>query len=699
MEPATVGLEEEANAASGELEFSRPSAEDLAWLGLVPLTLVVLAVVFWLGPPLSHLYPGPNETIFAGWRFLVRPEPLESTRYLIAAAAPPLLAGLVLAIGTGRGGRRSLDLAVIAIQVAGLGFICWSVAHQTHAPGFTPPTYFDPILLSVPNVVAGVVIGACLTALFASRVELRLPQLGTIRAWLAGKWGIAVAVAVAFTAIWVLPAVVTDGTVGSMGEIGAGHVPAQAEDYFAVANGRTPLVDYIPIYVHLLPLVLEPVLRTFALSLTSFSISMCLLSLLTLLTAYGTFVAVTRRTWAALALYMPFVALALFPWDREGAVWDYNGIYYAFLPGRYLGPFLVAWLCALHLRGRRMPAWGVFFAAGLAVANNTEFGLPCLVAAILALVFGAERASPAARLLKSLAVQLVIGLAAAVVLVCGVLLLRSGHLPNPSYATYWSALFARDGYGLVRMPTLGLHWALYFTYGAALLVAAVRYVRRDPDQTLTGMLVFAGIFGLLSGFYFAGRSLPWQLMLLFPAWGLALALLTWTVVGSLRSARGDWLQLRRMILPGFAVLAGFGVMVASIDRTPPPWQQIDRLSAGGTAVNDVPAVQRFVDANTTPGEHVLIIGTSLDHRVAERAGVVNTSPFFSPVALLSAREVNRAIDFLGDEGGTKVFESPLSNALIAHHQFPEIERILRQRGFAPVRHTPVTTGFVEWERQ
>jgi len=116
-------------------------------------------------------------------------------------------------------------------------------------------------------------------------------------------------------------------------------------------------------------------------------------------------------------------------------------------------------------------------------------------------------------------------------------------------------------------------------------------------------------------------------------------------------------------------------------------------------VNDVPAVQRFVDANTTPGEHVLIIGTSLDHRVAERAGVVNTSPFFSPVALLSAREVNRAIDFLGDEGGTKVFESPLSNALIAHHQFPEIERILRQRGFAPVRHTPVTTGFVEWERQ
>jgi hypothetical protein len=543
------------------------------------------------------------------------------------------------------------------------------------------------------------VIGAGLTALFVSRVEFGIPRLAGIRDWLAGRWGIAIAVAALFTAIWLLPAVVTDATVGQAGPIGSGHVPAQAEDYFAVANGRTPMVDYIPIYVHLLPLALEPVLRTFSLSLTSFSIAMCVLSLLGLLAIYGAFAAVTRRAWAALALYLPFVAIALLPWDRHGAVWDYNGMYYAFFPGRFLGPFVVAWLCALHLRGRRVPAWGVFLAAALATGNNAEFGFPCLIAAVLALIFGAEQTTPLGRRLTTLGLHLLVGVAAAVVLVCGVILARSGELPTLSDATYWSSTFARDGYGLVPMPTLGLHWAIYFTYAAALLVAAVRYVRREADRALTGMLVFAGIFGLLSGFYFAGRSLPWQLMLLFPVWGFALALLAWTVLGSLRSVRGDWPRLRRLVLPAFAVLAGFGVMIASIDRTPAPWRQVDRLSAGGEAVNDVPAVQRFVDANTTPGEHVLIVGTELDHRVADRAGVVNASPLYGPLALLSSREVNRAIDTLEEEGGRKAFVSVLSISVLTTRTFPEVAQVLRRRGFTPVRRTPPEVGFVEWERR
>ncbi len=148
----------------------------------------------------------------------------------------------------------------------------------------------------------------------------------------------------------------------------------------------------------------------------------------------------------------------------------------------------------------------------------------------MALAFGADRSIPvrAARRAGSPSTPPA-GVGAALVLVCAVILARSGELPNPAFATYWSSTFARDGYGLVPMPTLGLHWALYFTYAAALLTAAVRYVRAEADRALTGMLAFAGIFGILSGFYFAGRSLPWQLMLLFPVWGFALALLTWTV--------------------------------------------------------------------------------------------------------------------------------------------------------------------------
>ena len=86
------------------------------------------------------------------------------------------------------------------------------------------------------------------------------------------------------------------------------------------------------------------------------------------------------------------------------------------------------------------------------------------------------------------------------------------------------------------MPTLGLHMALYLTFVAAPLLAAVRHVQGRDDRALTAMLAFAGVFGLVAGSYFAGRSLPWQLILVFPIWGFAVAVLTWVVV----PACGRW---------------------------------------------------------------------------------------------------------------------------------------------------------------
>lgn len=694
VDPATVGVEEEINAPRGRAAPARPSAEDIAWLGLVPTAVLLLAAILWLAPLLDGLYPGPDQHVFRQWRFLLKPEPLEATRYLIAAAAPLVLAGVVVAAGSARRARSSLDGAVIAVQVAAIGLLAWSVSQQIHVPPLTRPDYFDPLLLSIPNVVAGVLIGAALTAVLAIAVRVPGARLWAVGPGLRGTGWIALAVAVAVTVIWLLPALVTDATVGHAGPTASGHIPAQAEDYFAVANGRTPLVDYIPIYVHLLPFALAPLLSAFDLSLTSFSISMCALSLVAMLAIYATFLTVIRRTWVALALYVPFVAISLFPWDRAGSVWDYNGSYYAFFPGRYLGPFVVAWLCALSLR-RRLPAWAVFLAAGLATLNNTEFGLPCLVAAIVAVALGGDGAAPLRRRAARLAIEAAAGLAAALALVCIVTLVRAGELPKAGFATYWSREFARDGYGLEPMPTLGLHWALYLTYGAALLTAAVRQVRGSPDRTLTAMLGFAGLFGLLTGFYFAGRSLPYQLMLLFPVWGLALALLAWTAALGLRSARGDWRRLRRLTLPAFAALAGFGVMVAGLDRFPPPWRQVDRLSAGGVAVNDQPAVQRFVDRRTSPGEHVLIIGSFLDHRIADRAGVVNTSPYFSYDGLISRGDVDRALDFLRADGGSKVFESVYPLEAITRQRFPQLAEILRRRGYEPVARERAD-GFVEW---
>jgi hypothetical protein len=249
-------------------------------------------------------------------------------------------------------------------------------------------------------------------------------------------------------------------------------------------------------------------------------------------------------------------------------------------------------------------------------------------------------------------------------------------------------VFLRDSYGLEPMSSLGLHWALYATYAAALLIAAVRYVRDEPDRVLTGMLAFSSTFGLATGMYFVGRSSQFQLMLLFPAWALSLALVSWVAAHSLRSAASDRARLRRLLLPASAALVGFGVMVSAIDRLPQPQRQIERLRAGGTP-HDFEPLERYVESNTHPGEHVLLLALAPDHLVADKTGVINVSPLNGVGSLFSPKEADRSLDQLEDEGGTVVIErtSSLPPKGFAFG-IPEFATILRQRGYALVSENP-----------
>ena len=74
---------------------------------------------------------------------------------------------------------------------------------------------------------------------------------------------------------------------------------------------------------------------------------MCMLSAIALLAVFGVFRQVTRGPWTALALFVPFLALALFPWNDSGPFRNFDANYYGILPGRLFGPFLLAWLFAV----------------------------------------------------------------------------------------------------------------------------------------------------------------------------------------------------------------------------------------------------------------------------------------------------------------------------------------------------------------
>jgi hypothetical protein len=682
MESGALATERPRESVPERSARSRPSAEDIAWVGLWPATLLLIICLLWLAPPLSDLYPGPTYRLFPAWEREADPEPLEGTRFLFALVIPFALAGFVL-LGSAAPPRRRFDPAVIALQAAGIGLIVWGAVEQDNGPyGLFPTDYFDPLLLSVPVLALGVVIGAALTFLALTRAPPVTRQPLSARASPGWK-RVAFAAALVLTALWLLPAVVTDGTVAASGVLPSGHIPVQAQDYFAVINGRTPFVDYVPQYVHVLPLAFAPLLEAFDSSLTSFSILMVSLSVAALLALFGVFLRVTERPLAALALYVPVLAISLFPWAEDGVQREFNGSYYAFFPGRYLGPFVVAWLCALAVRRRRLPGWLLFFVAGLATLNNAEFAVPCVIALIVALMLGSDRAEPLVRQIRALLIQAAIGLVGAAALISAVVLARAGELPDFGSLTHYSAIFGRQGFGLSPMPTLGLHIGIYLTYVGAILAAAVRYVQRAEDLTLTAMLGFAGVFGLLTGSYFAGRSLPWQLMLLFPVWGLAVALLAWLTYRHLRSTPAEQRVMSRSFLPSVAAITGFGIMVAAITTFPLPWEQVQRLSQTGPAVNDVPAEQRFVEDRTVPGESVLILGTFTDHRVAERAGVTNVSPWNSIISLYSERDVLRAFDALERERGSKVFLVHSDDSFTG-----SVEGVLRARGFQRVADNP-----------
>src|SRR4029434_2052710 len=104
------------------------------------------------------------------------------------------------------------------------------------------------------TLIAAPLIGAALTAVAIGWDSDRVTRARAIGPRLTRRAWIAVALAVALTLLWQLPGVITDAGLSSNGLIPSGHTPIQFDEFVAVSNGRTPLVDYAPWYNALLPL-------------------------------------------------------------------------------------------------------------------------------------------------------------------------------------------------------------------------------------------------------------------------------------------------------------------------------------------------------------------------------------------------------------------------------------------------------------
>ncbi|HEX5145736.1 MAG TPA: hypothetical protein VFV85_01840 [Conexibacter sp.] len=643
---------------------------DAAWLAALPCALLTALAVALLGPPLGHALLGPGSDVL--FRMTnPRPEPAEHGRYLLALLGPAALAAAVLASArwAPRAGALAAGRWALAAQLALVAFVvvCFAAQNDVGLSAYRPlwerTRYFTPatLLLSLALALAGPWLldrGGGAVRLAALLRETR------------SRRALALGIALALTAAWLLSAVETDAAIANRLYAVVSNLPASADEPFAILDGRTPLVDFHAQYGQLWPYVVAAAMALLGGSLTVLTSTMALGSGLALLAVYAVLRRIARSSLAALALYLPFLATGFFtmlgpPGNRYGPA-NLFGLW----PTRYGGAYLLAWLLARHVdRAAPRRAWPLFLAGGLVAVDNPEFG----VAALAALVAGLLAVRPprsrgaAVRLLAEAAG----GLLGAVALVALLTLVRAGALPRFGQALEFSRLYGIDGWALLPLPRAGIYLVVYVTFAAAIAVAAVRVAQGGREAVLTATLAWSGVFGLIASGYFVGRSHPQVLIGMFSAWALSLVLLTVAVVRAL-AAR----ERARPSPAELLVLFGFGLLVCSLAQTPTPWSQLRRLTDDAPlAVLEQPEAQLLVRRTTRPHEPVVIL-SPLGHRVARETGRDDVSPYAGGESIADAQQLDRTVAALRRAGGDKVF-------VASRLTWPETLAALRRDGFAP----------------
>lgn len=682
-----MGEPEGAGAFDGASPRGRTiSPAEIAWIALIPCAILSVAAIVVLGPPVGHALFSPGSDPLwppSWWEAEGHPEPVKQARYLIAVAAPLLLAVAILVMSRREVVLRPRTVRAITFTSYGLVLALVAVAllkqYAVIVPGVAAPPLFGVGMAAT----AAALVMVALIALRSGSVTTRIA--GLARETRARRYA-CLAIAVSFVTIWLLKVVMTDRLAGDLGGF---NFPWTMNDALAVLDGRTPLVDYHVIYAKLLPYPTALVLGTFGTTILTYTTFMAILNGLALLAVYAVFRLLTRSSLLALALFLPFVATS----DMYGvpiAAGDVSPMALsAMWPMRYGGIYLLAWLVARHVDARSpRQAWILFLAGGLVAVNSVEFGLGAVIATIAALA--CARPPRSTNDLLRLAGSVAAGTVGAVVLVCLATLVRAGELPSLTLFLEWPRIFTTLGWFSLPLPTWGLHLAVYATFAAAVVVAAVRVARADDDILLTSMLAWSGTFGLLAGGYYIGRPDVLKLAAILSAWSFALAPLTIVCVRAL-AARG-W---RRPTLPQLLVLFGFALSVCSIGLLSPPQEQIARLTRSRPDPVYQTIAERFVRARTERGEKVAIL-VPMSFRIAHELGLRNVAPYAFMNAIVTRSQMQTLIDAV-QRNDVRVIFAPLpGNRLLEEgDSAPEQLQLLVDLGFEP---RDSVAGMVELRR-
>lgn len=652
----------------------RATAGEIAWVAALPVALLSAAAILLLGPPLGDAFFRPGHTRF--WPVLVpQPEPTEHARFVLSLLGPLALSAVVLAWRGRALERAGTRVAVRAAQALLLAFAAFAVVSPhfltyTGRYGASYPPSERHVYFTGATLAFAVMFAALLAlALRAPRV---VERVRTAARETPARRGALFALAALFVALWMLTAFNTDGSIGRANAAAQDSVRFWLDETFAVLNGSYPLVSFHAQYAQLLPYLTGGAMRLLGANFGVYTAVMVAGTTAAMLAVYALLRRVTHSSLLALALFAPFAAMSFS--KEQGTIANLYGPSNTFslFPIRYGGPFLLAWLLARQLDGRGPRSRALLFGlAGIVLLDNPEFGGPAFVATFAALAWTLPEISP--RALARLAGDALLGALGALALVALLTLTVAGGLPRLGLLVEYSRIYGAEGFGMLPMPAVGLHLALYVTFAAALVLATVRSVAHEPDRVLTGLLCWIAIFGFGAGGYYVGRSHPEVLIDVFSPWALALALL---LVAAVRAI------LRRPArLPSaaeLAVFAGFALAVCAVAQTPPPWRQVDRLRHPTAVPAFRPlAAERFVAAHTRRGERVAIL-FPMGHRIAYDLGLVDVVPYADLGSMVTLEQWRRVVDAMRAGHVRTLF-------VLHVLDWPELTAAIRAEGFRLVR--------------
>ncbi len=435
-------------------------------------------------------------------------------------------------------------------------------------------------------------------------------------------------------------AIFTEGSLAEASHTVKHHLPYAYNEFIPVLAGRTPLVDFHPQYVRILSFLSVPVFSLFRFNIESFTLLMLFLNLLALLAMARVIYLLFKNKALAAVVFLSFLGFAVFKIDSQ---YLSSVTYNALGPMRTFGPWLTLWICAEQIARPRPWCFVATVAAGtLTALNNLDFGVPVWVGTSFALFLQTLQQSTSSKesasrrhLLVSLrSVGLRIGsVTLAIALPYFFWLytrssLASGELPQWNRIFEYQRIFAKYGFFMIALPSVGFY---FMVIAAHLFALASGLVFRDPWAPFRAGVA---VFGLGTLSYYVGRSHPQVLPTTFGPMALSVATLG-ALATTVRVSRSTRASLALCLVLG---LRGFPTPAQQLEK----WASLRGPVSGTKNVSDFEQELNQVRSYILPGTQVLLMQPS-GHRIAHELGLKNIFPFASEGSLILKSQFDEAL--------------------------------------------------------